>query len=230
MAAVKLAIPGQLLGPSAEHIAGPGTHVYDANIYASIAGPVQRYPTGAASSTSKGSSKTTLTVGRHATTAQNAPSSDTAHLPVVGSSVLCIVTRVQVRQAVCLILAVLPSAAASSIDSNPSFTNSTFPPTEALNFPALLRREDVRLTEKDRVVMNDSVRVGDFIRAQIISIGDERQYYISTAGNEFGVLAAKAEGDGAHAGGWMTGISWKEMRDLKAGNVRGESRKVAKPS
>ena len=78
--------------------------------------------------------------------------------------------------------------------------------------------------------MNDSVRVGDLIRAQVISIGDERQYYISTAGNEFGVLAAKAEGSGWEEGGWMTAVSWKEMRDLTAGqNAKGEARKVAKP-
>lgn len=78
--------------------------------------------------------------------------------------------------------------------------------------------------------MNEAVRVGDLIRAQVISIGDEKQYYVSTAGNEFGVLAAKAQGDGVEAGGWMTGISWKEMRDLKDKSGKSETRKVAKPS
>ena len=71
--------------------------------------------------------------------------------------------------------------------------------------------------------MNESFRVGDVIRATVISLGDERNFYISTAGNEFGVLIARSE-----AGNAMVPVSWKEMRDVVTG--RAESRKVAKPS
>lgn len=71
--------------------------------------------------------------------------------------------------------------------------------------------------------MNESFRVGDILRAAVISLGDERNYYVSTAGNEFGVVIAKSE-----AGNSMVPISWKEMKDVVTG--KGESRKVAKPT
>ena len=71
--------------------------------------------------------------------------------------------------------------------------------------------------------MNEMYRTGDIIRATVISLGDERNYYISTAGNELGVVIAKSD-----AGNAMVPASWKEMRDVVTG--RGESRKVAKPA
>jgi exosome complex component CSL4 len=86
----------------------------------------------------------------------------------------------------------------------------------------VLRREDVRLTEKDKIVMNESFRVGDIVRATVISLGDEKNYYISTGGNEFGVVIARSE-----EGSAMVPASWKEMKDAVTGKV--ESRKVAKP-
>ena len=57
----------------------------------------------------------------------------------------------------------------------------------------------------------------------MISLGDERSYYISTAGNELGVIIARSE-----AGNAMVPASWKEMKDVV--NGKGESRKVAKPA
>lgn len=71
--------------------------------------------------------------------------------------------------------------------------------------------------------MNESFRVGDVVRAVVISLGDERSYYISTAGNEFGVVVARSE-----AGNPLVPVSWREMRDVITG--KGETRKVAKPS
>ena len=55
-----------------------------------------------------------------------------------------------------------------------------------------------------------------------ISLGDQSNYYLSTAKNELGVLMAKSE-----AGNTMVPISWKEFRDPETGVT--ESRKVAKP-
>ena len=71
-------------------------------------------------------------------------------------------------------------------------------------------------------MLNEMYRVGDVIRATVISLGDERQYYISTAGNENGVVVAVSEDGNA-----MVPASWREMRDVVTG--KGESRKVAKP-
>lgn len=70
--------------------------------------------------------------------------------------------------------------------------------------------------------MNEMVRVGDIVRASVISLGDERSYYISTVGNEFGVAVALSEDGNA-----MLPASWKEMRDVV--NGKAEPRKVAKP-
>lgn len=55
-----------------------------------------------------------------------------------------------------------------------------------------------------------------------ISLGDQSNYYLSTARNELGVIMARSE-----AGNAMVPISWKEFRDPITGER--ESRKVAKP-
>lgn len=60
------------------------------------------------------------------------------------------------------------------------------------------------------------------VRGVVISLGDERNYYVSTARNEFGVVLAVGEG-----GEQMVPVSWREMREVGSGRV--ELRKVAKP-
>jgi exosome complex component CSL4 len=55
-----------------------------------------------------------------------------------------------------------------------------------------------------------------------VSLGDQSNYYLSTARNELGVIMAKSE-----AGNTMFPISWKEFKDPVTGQT--ESRKVAKP-
>ena len=55
-----------------------------------------------------------------------------------------------------------------------------------------------------------------------ISLGDQQNFYLSTARNELGVIMANSE-----AGEAMYPISWKEFRDPVTGV--GEGRKVAKP-
>lgn len=56
-----------------------------------------------------------------------------------------------------------------------------------------------------------------------ISLGDQANYYLSTASNELGVIMATSE-----AGNDMVPISWKEYKDPETGIS--ELRKVAKPS
>ena len=203
-----LAIPGHVLGTTTTHKSGAGTHVFESKIYASIVGSVVHTPA------ANKSSKATISIPRDAAAFNAAQSSVPSSLPAVGATVLCRVTRVQQRQASASILVVNPSSA-----SVMPYTSST---NDELQFQALLRREDVRSFEKDRVVMNEMFRVGDIIRAFIISLGDERNYYISTAGNDFGVVLARSE-----EGNAMIPSSWKDMRDVVTG--KGEARKVAKP-
>ena len=204
----EIAIPGQVLGTTATHNSGAGTHVFESKIYASIIGSIINAPA------ANKLSKATLTIPRDATSIQSASSAAPSSLPVVGTTVLCRITRMQQRQASASILVVNPTPTYII-----PYTSST---NDELQFQALLRREDVRSFEKDRVVMNEMFRVGDIIRAFIISLGDERNYYISTGGNDFGVVVAQSE-----EGNAMIPSSWKEMRDVVTG--KGEARKVAKP-
>ncbi|PKY03468.1 hypothetical protein P168DRAFT_269741 [Aspergillus campestris IBT 28561] len=197
-----LAIPGQRLGPVTTYAAGPGTHVQNAHVYASIAGPVVLDPANAGSQ-----AKSTLTVSRNAaSTGQKTsapPSRKYNTLPAVDSIVLARVTRVQKRQVTVSILVNHSSA-------------------DELRFQALIRKEDVRAVEKDRVVVDEMFRVGDIVRGSVISLGDQSFYYLTTARNDLGVVMARSE-----AGNMMFPVSWKEMRDPVTGQA--ELRKVARP-
>ena len=203
-----IAVPGQILASTSSHLAGPGTHIYENDILASIVGSSVITPP------PNRSSKPTISIPRHSPH-QSVLSTATNSLPTVNSIVLCRVLRVQQRQLIASILLTDPSP--STLVQYPFTTN------DELQFQAVLRREDVRAYEKDKIVLNEMYRAGDIIRATVISLGDERSYYISTAGNELGVVIAKSE-----AGNAMVPASWKEMKDVVTG--KGESRKVAKPA
>jgi exosome complex component CSL4 len=91
------------------------------------------------------------------------------------------------------------------------------------NFQGIIRTQDVRSTEKDKIKMYECFRPGDIIRAQVISLGDARSYYLSTAFNELGVIFARCSISGSP----MIPISWKEMQCIKTKTI--EYRKCAKP-
>ena len=117
--------------------------------------------------------------------------------PTLHSQVLCRITRTTPLFATCQIL------------STP------------VPFPAQIRTQDIRSTNTP-VSPQTAFRVGDIVRATVISLGDEKTYYLSTAGNELGVVMATSE-----AGNRMFPVSWKEFQDEVTG-VR-EERKVARP-
>ncbi|TKA23210.1 hypothetical protein B0A50_07603 [Salinomyces thailandicus] len=147
-------------------------------------------------STSKTNKLPTVSIGR--------PSG--ALLPEVGTTVIGRITRTNSRQANLSILAL--GSRGEHTCSDP--------------FPALIRQQDIRATEIDKVKVSESFRVGDIVRAVVISLGDERSYYLSTAKNELGVVMAKSEW-----GNTMVPVSWKEFMDQESGAR--EVRKVAKP-
>ncbi|KKZ66985.1 hypothetical protein EMCG_07330 [[Emmonsia] crescens] len=282
-----IAVPGQRLGPTSSFIPGPGTHIQDSFVCASIAGPVvlqkgeelskqqlqkqqanntqQRTlvtvarsfaqtlegygaVTGGNDNSSSGSSingilqsQKTLNTTRTTTTTTTTPTTPTKTkrhkykyntLPAVDSIVLARVTRVQKRQATLSILVVLddsPSSTyptATTTDDLPpsllSTTNADPLNADDLRFQALIRKEDVRAVEKDRVVMDEMFRVGDIVRAVVISLGDQSFYYCSTARNELGVVMGRSE-----EGNVLVPVSWREMVDGRSG--RREERKVARP-
>ncbi|KAL2865114.1 exosome non-catalytic core subunit CSL4 [Aspergillus lucknowensis] len=234
-----LAIPGQRLGSVTTFTAGPGTHVHHSHVYASIAGPVFVDP-----AQPKSQAKSTISISRTARV-KTTPSATAASkskpkyntLPGVDSVVLARVTRVQKRQATVSILVVLdesasskalnPLQSASDNDNIESILSSAANPenhssSDELRFQALIRKEDVRAVEKDRVVMDEMFRVGDIVRGTVISLGDQSFYYLTTARNDLGVVMARSE-----AGNMMFPVSWKEMRDPVTGAA--EQRKVARP-
>ncbi|KAL9099174.1 MAG: hypothetical protein Q9163_005290 [Psora crenata] len=225
------AYPGSPLGPASTYLPGPGTYVRDAQILASVCGRPSILPS-APASTSKPSKvpqeKPTITIPRllPPPTYASIPSahvSNTNILPRVGSVVLAKVVRVRSRQVDVGILCV---GGVVSDDVQGKEDSSRVYGGEmnvcADEWPAVVRREDIRATEKDKVVCAEGFKVGDVIRGVVISLGDQANYYLTTARNELGVIMARSE-----LGNPMHPISWREFRDPVAGSQ--ETRKVAKP-
>lgn len=90
-------------------------------------------------------------------------------------------------------------------------------------YSGVIRSQDVRATEVDKVKLHESFRPGDVVRAEVLSLGDSRSYYLTTAKSDLGVIHAKSL-----AGEPMVPLNWQEMRCPKTGLV--ELRKVAKSS
>lgn len=193
------AVPGDQLAPASTHALGLGTHSYASNIHASVAGPVST----ARDSTKKGLPTVSIPGSGKPTSTSGAAQG--AVTPSVGDVILGRVTRTMQRQATIDILSLGMSG--SQVLREP--------------FQALIRQQDIRATEIDKVKVGESFRVGDVVRGVVISLGDERNYYVSTARNEFGVVLARSE-----ANNQMVPVSWREMRDLETGV--NELRKVAK--
>ncbi|KAI4155384.1 MAG: hypothetical protein LQ340_001026 [Diploschistes diacapsis] len=204
MALPSFVLPGTRLGPASSFVPGSGTHVHESSIVASIKGKPLSVPSSSTSST-----KPTLSIATPSATAPThnpLPSRSVARgnrLPSVSAIVLARVTRLQQRQASVAILVVDDEVCADA-------------------FAGVVRREDVRGWEVDKLKVEDMFRVGDVVRAVVISLGDQASYYLSTARNDLGVLLATSED-----GNRMYPVSWKEFRDPLTG--KHEARKVAKP-
>ncbi|GAA6063973.1 hypothetical protein JCM10212_004783 [Sporobolomyces blumeae] len=91
------------------------------------------------------------------------------------------------------------------------------------DFAGVIRSQDVRQTAKDSVKMWSCFRPGDVVGAKVISLGDARSYFLSTAANSLGVLFAVSSTTGEA----LEATSWEEMRDPTTGETEG--RKVAAP-
>jgi exosome complex component CSL4 len=89
-------------------------------------------------------------------------------------------------------------------------------------YSGTLRQGEMRPKSSADVRVEECVRPGDVILARIHAEG-EREYVLSTAEAELGVVRAVCESSGAV----MTAVSWKEMKCPETGAREG--RKVAKP-
>lgn len=88
-------------------------------------------------------------------------------------------------------------------------------------YRGVLRRDDVKATEKDKIEMYKSFRPGDIILARVLPMTEAHNYQLSTAENELGVVIAHSE-----EGVSMIPVSWTEMQCPKT--LVKEFRKVAK--
>ena len=217
MSTVPIAIPGQDLGPVSKYIPGPGTHIHNLHVYASVlglihvttppksAGPSKRLnkittaapaplptisvirspPTGGpASETGFGPGPKEKDETQVAGAAQVPAKGKAEVLPEVNSVVLCRVTRITPRQATVAILVVGETV----LDGE---------------WQGLIRVQDVRATEKDRVKIFESFRPGDIVRASVVS-------YLSLCGSD-GKLPCAIHHRTKDA---RTDISWRSIELL----------------
>ncbi|KAJ1985648.1 hypothetical protein GGI04_006261, partial [Coemansia thaxteri] len=173
--------PGRRLGVAQEHEAGSGTYVRNGIIYSSILG-TRVISDSSSNNESSAGPKATITVER---------SNTKFAIPAIGSEILGRVVRMNPRAASVAIMMV-----------------GTTPCQE--DFQGVVRVQDIRATEKDLVQMIDSFRPGDIVRAEVISLGDQRSYYLATVKNEHGVVFAQSAD-----GNSMVPVSWEEMQDPK---------------
>lgn len=186
--------PGTRIGHTDTQLGGKGTYVRENRIYSSVVGTINMTPL-ENTIDNKGEAKELIEV-----ILPNAKQETL--VPQIGNMVLARVVKTTTQFAKLEIMCVEGK-------------------TLETEFPGMIRQQDVRATEVDKVVIYESFRPGDIVRAQVISLGDSRSYYLCTARNELGVVFATSM-----AGAPMIPISWKEMQCTKT-NIR-EPRKVAK--
>ncbi|CAH01033.1 exosome non-catalytic core subunit CSL4 [Kluyveromyces lactis] len=161
------------------------------------------------------------------------------NLPQEGDIVLARVTRISLQRITVEILAVenSPLPIDSGVGSNgtgiiaaaggsgaSTFSVSQVSADLGETFRGIIRSQDVRATDRDRVKVMESFKPGDIIRAQVLSLGDGTHYYLTTARNDLGVVFAKSSNG---AGEQMYAIDWQTMISPKTGVA--EKRKCAKP-
>jgi exosome complex component CSL4 len=148
------ALPGKVLGPTTRFLSGPGTHIHADNVVSSLMGHVTLFqpskPTGPAKRLNKlttpGPSSQllpTISVTRHGRKREI--------LPDVNNVVLARVLRLMPRQAIVTIQQV----------------GETVLQTE---WQGVIRVQDVRATEKDKIKIYESFKPGDIVRAQVVCI------------------------------------------------------------
>lgn len=160
----KTALPGKILGPITKYAPGQGTHVHQGNVVSSLlghvsikflsapatnAGPAKRLNkiTGVSSSAAE---LATITVSRHGGRRDI--------LPDVGHVVLARVLRLMPRQAIVVIQQV----------------EGTVLQTE---WQGVIRVQDVRATEKDKVKIYESFKPGDIVKARVVGCFPTRSLF-----------------------------------------------------
>lgn len=151
-----VATPGKVLGPTSKYISGLGTHIHEGNIVSSLLGKVDVTTPAKAPGPAKRLNKITapapeelptISVARHGRKREI--------LPDVNNVVLARVVRLMPKQAIVVIQQV----------------GNTVLQTE---WQGVIRVQDVRATEKDKVKIYESFKPGDIVKAQVVSAIDLR--------------------------------------------------------
>ena len=193
--------PGQRIAQAVGFQAGQGCYIApDGCIYASVVGLKRELPVVVAAA--EGSATPEMEAdGRNVV--EVSMLTEPTMQPTLGDLVTARVTKINPRYASLEILCVEGRALHAT-------------------FPGVVRSQDVRLTEIDKVEIYRCFRPGDVVAAEVLSMGDARSYYLTTAKNELGVTHATSAN-----GSTLVPLSWEEMTDP---NTRErEPRKVAKP-
>ena len=158
-----IALPGNVLGPTSRYAAGPGTHIHEGNVVASLMGAVTVAATPAQAAGPGPAKRLNRITAPAAAAADRGPPATVSVarrggrrrevLPDVGHVVLARVVRLMPRQAIVVIQQV----------------GATVLQTE---WQGVIRLQDVRATEKDKVRMYESFKPGDVVRAQVVSSGE----------------------------------------------------------
>lgn len=190
--------PGDCLGSAKEFSSGNGTYVKDGQIYSSLVGRLMtshshshsQLSSQSQSQSQSGSSSMSSTGGsaarpllhivpdhhhRHQQQSQSPHCSSSSHgkasdyILRIGDTVLCQVTRVNYNQA---------------------FVEVIMVGDLLLSFPikAVIRKEDIREKEVDKVIIPELLKPRDTVRAMVISLGDNKHYYLSIARSGLGVI------------------------------------------
>ena len=195
--APKIVLPGDTVGLATEYKDGAGTYRIGSEIYASLWGCVKK------NTDSSNSEDRRPVISVHHTHTGMKAAGERMVAPQINSIVTARVITANSRFCKAEILAV-----SSQMLTEP--------------FHGVLRKEDVRATEKDSVDIYKSFRPEDFIRARVIGLGDAMSYVLSTAENELGVVHAVGKVSDVA----MVPVSWCEMQCPATGKT--EHRKVAK--
>lgn len=145
-------LPGERLGPVSKYAPGAGTHVHEGNVVSSLLGRVSVTPAPRAPGPAKRLTKVTAAAspGELATISVARHGRRCEVLPDVGNVVLARVVRLIPRQAIVVI---------QQVGATPLQTE----------WQGVIRVQDVRATEKDKVKIHDSFQPGDIVRAQVVS-------------------------------------------------------------
>jgi exosome complex component CSL4 len=195
-------VPGTTIGSTKEYEAGEGTYTRGESILASLVGFVKQTSSSSEESSSSTDSKPPSASSSKPTLSVEPVNAKPSIVPKERSIVLAQVVKINPRFA---------SVAILSVD------DVTLPE----NFPGSIRVSDVRMAQAEQVEIYKCFRPGDIVRAEVISLGDSRAYYLSTARNEYGVVMAKSI-----SGHVMVPVSWNLMQCPKT--KMKEYRKVAK--